>query len=78
MKPKLIGSQVQGSRFKPALARRDVATRLFSLYMNLVLHHHILTCQVWAKGSKVTTDGPATTLIKIRNTRLTPLGETAF
>jgi hypothetical protein len=42
------GPGVQGS--KPALARRDVAMKLLSHSMGLAFHHHILTCQVWARG----------------------------
>ena len=42
------GSKVQG--FKPALVRRDVAMKLPSHFMELAFHHHILTCQVWARG----------------------------
>ena len=41
------GSGVQ----KPALVRRDVAMKLISHSMGLAFHHHILTCQVWARGS---------------------------
>jgi len=44
-------SQVQ--RFRPALARPDVAMKLLSHFMDLASHHNILTCQVWARGSKV-------------------------
>jgi hypothetical protein len=47
----------QGSGFQPALVRRDVAKNLFSQSMDLAFRHHILTCQVWARGSKVATDG---------------------
>ena len=43
-----MGSKVQG--FKPALVRRDVAMKLLSHSMGLAFHHHILTCQVWARG----------------------------
>jgi hypothetical protein len=46
------GFQVQG--FKPALVRRDVDMELFSLPINLVFHQHIMSDQVWARGSKVT------------------------
>jgi hypothetical protein len=30
--------------------RRDVAMKLLSDSMGLAFHHHILTCQVWARG----------------------------
>ena len=46
-----------GSRFRPALVRRNVSMKLFSHSMELTFHHQILTWQVWARGSKVTTDG---------------------
>ena len=36
--------------FKPALVRRDVAMKLLSHSMGLAFHHHILKCQVWARG----------------------------
>ena len=39
--------------FKPALVRRDVDMELFSLPINLVFHQHIMSDQVWARGSKV-------------------------
>jgi len=48
---------LSGSEFKPALVRRDVYLKLLSLYMELGFHHHILICQVWARGSKITTGG---------------------
>jgi hypothetical protein len=31
--------------------RRDVAMKLLSHSIGLAFHHHILTCQVWARGS---------------------------
>ena len=43
----------KGQGFKPALVRRDVAMKLLSHSMGLAFHHHILTCQVWARGSIV-------------------------
>ena len=39
----------KGQGFKPALVRRDVAMKLLSHSMGLAFHHHILTCQVWAR-----------------------------
>ncbi len=68
---------------QPALARRDENRQLISLVMSgLTFHHRILACQVWAWGLGQGFKGynrwtPLTLLIKIRNTRHTPLGETA-
>jgi hypothetical protein len=50
-----VNWEVPGSGFRPALARRHAAMQLFSYFTDLAFHHHILTCQVWARGSKVTT-----------------------
>jgi len=33
------------------MVRRDVAMKLHSLSMGLAFNHHILTCQIWARGS---------------------------
>jgi hypothetical protein len=51
-----LNSAVLGSGFKPALVRRDVSMKLLSHFMELGFHHHILVCQVWARGSRVTTN----------------------
>jgi hypothetical protein len=52
LSPKLIDSG-----FKPALAQQIVAMKMFSHSMDLAFHRHILISQVWARGSKATTDG---------------------
>jgi len=48
--------RVQGSRFRPALARRDVPVKVFPPAMGLAFHHPILKCPVWARGLKVIID----------------------
>ena len=55
--PTYINEAVPGSGFKPALVRRDVVFKLISRSIELDFYHHILTPQVWARGSMVTTDG---------------------
>jgi len=49
--PCLLG--FKGSGLRPALVRRDVSMKLFSYFMELGFHHHILTYLVWARGLKV-------------------------
>ena len=51
-----LNGSVPGSGFKPALARLVVDMELFALSGSLAFLDLILTGQVWAKGSKVTTD----------------------
>jgi len=55
--PEGLNRAVPGSGFTPTLARGDMAMKLFSHSMDLTFHDHILTCQVWTGGSRVTTDG---------------------
>ena len=42
---------ILNSRFKPAQARQDVATKWFAYSINVAFHHHIFASRVWARGS---------------------------